>query len=40
MILKIFLGVGESAEWIRACVVLSEDMVSVPSTHMVAHNHL
>jgi hypothetical protein len=32
-------GPGEMVQWLRASVVLSEDPSSVPSIHMVAHNH-
>ena len=33
-------GAGEKAQWLRALAALSEDPGSVPSTHMVANNHL
>jgi hypothetical protein len=32
-------GTGEMAQRLRALVALAEDLESVPSTHMVAHNH-
>jgi hypothetical protein len=28
------------APWLRACAALAEDMGSIPSNYMVAHNHL
>jgi hypothetical protein len=34
------LGAGEMAQWLRALTVLSEVPRSIPSNHMVAHNHL
>ena len=30
----------EMVQWLRALVALAEDPGSVPSTHMVAYNHL
>lgn len=33
-------GVGEMAEWLRAPVALAEIPISIPSSYMVAHNHL
>jgi hypothetical protein len=40
--LKIFRNVraGEVAEWLRALTALPEVLSSIPSNHMVAHNHL
>jgi hypothetical protein len=31
---------GEMAQWLRALTVLPEVLCSIPSNHMVAHNHL
>jgi hypothetical protein len=31
---------GEMAQWLRALTVLPEVLSSIPSNHMVAHNHL
>jgi hypothetical protein len=31
---------GEMAQWLRALTALPEVLSSVPSNHMVAHNHL
>jgi hypothetical protein len=31
---------GEMALWLRALTVLPEFLSSIPSNHMVAHNHL
>ena len=33
-------GVGEIAQRLRAFMAFAEDPGSVPSTHMIAHNHL
>jgi hypothetical protein len=33
-------GGGEVAQWLRALFALWEDLGLVPSTHMVANNHL
>jgi hypothetical protein len=34
-------GAGEMmAQWLRALTALSEVLSSIPSNHMVAHNHL
>jgi hypothetical protein len=38
--IKIFLGAGEMAWWLRALADLPEDLSSIPSNHMMAHNHL
>jgi len=35
-----FMGAGEIAQWLRALTALPEVMSSIPSNHMVAHNHL
>ena len=35
-----YVGAGEMAQWLRARIALPEDLGSVPSTHMVAHNGL
>ena len=37
---KLNLGAGEMAEWWRALDVPKENLAWVPSTHMVAYNHL
>jgi hypothetical protein len=34
------LGAGEMAQWFRALTALPEVLSSIPSNHMVAHNHL
>ena len=34
------LGAGEMAQWLRALTILPENLGSIPSNHMVAHNHL
>jgi hypothetical protein len=34
------IGAGEMAPWLRASAVLAEDQGPIPSTYMVAHNHL
>jgi hypothetical protein len=31
---------GEMAQWLRALAILSEVLSSIPSNHMVTHNHL
>jgi hypothetical protein len=31
---------GEMAQWLRALTALPETLSSIPSNHMVAHNHL
>ena len=31
---------GEMAQWLRALTVLPEALSSIPSNHMVVHNHL
>jgi hypothetical protein len=33
-------GGGEMAQWLRALTALPEFLSSIPSKHMVAHNHL
>jgi hypothetical protein len=33
-------GAREMAQWLRAPTALPEVMSSIPSNHMVAHNHL
>jgi hypothetical protein len=35
-----YIGVGEMAQQLRALTVLPEVLSSIPSNHMVAHNHL
>ena len=39
-IIKKFKGAGEMAQWLRALTALLEVLSSIPSNHMVAHNHL
>jgi hypothetical protein len=34
------LGAGEMAQQLKALTALPEVLSSIPSTHMVAHNHL
>jgi hypothetical protein len=34
------LGAGMLAQWLRALADLPEDLSSIPSTQMEAHNHL
>jgi hypothetical protein len=34
------MGAGEMAQWLRALTALPEVLSSIPSNHMVAHNHL
>jgi hypothetical protein len=33
-------GAGEMAQWLRILTALSKILSSIPSNHMVAHNHL
>jgi hypothetical protein len=33
-------GAGEVAQWLRALTPLPKVLSSIPSNHMVAHNHL
>jgi hypothetical protein len=35
---KYFLGVGEMAPWLKAQAALSEDLGSIPSTHIMLIN--
>jgi hypothetical protein len=37
---KISTGAGEMAQRLRALTALPEVLSSIPSNHMVAHNHL
>ena len=37
---NLILGAGEMAQWLRALTALPEFLSSIPSNHMVAHNHL
>jgi hypothetical protein len=37
--LKIENGAREMAQWLRALIALPEALRSIPSNHMVAHNH-
>jgi hypothetical protein len=34
------MWVGEVVQWLRALAALPEVLSSIPSNHMVAHNHL
>jgi len=36
---KLDTGAGEMAQWLRALTALPEVLSSIPSNHMVAHNH-
>jgi hypothetical protein len=38
-IIKKFLGAGEVAQQVRALTALPKVLSSIPSNHMVAHNH-
>jgi hypothetical protein len=40
MLLKDKPWAGEMAQRLRALTALPEDLSSIPSNHMVAHNHL
>jgi hypothetical protein len=42
VVFKIYIygGTGEIAQWLRALGALPEGLGLIPSTHMVAHNHL
>jgi hypothetical protein len=33
-------GTGQMAQWLRALTALPEVLSSIPSNHIVAHNHL
>jgi hypothetical protein len=33
-------GTREMAQWLRALIALVKDLGSIPSTHIMAHNHL
>ena len=37
---KTNFGAGEMIQWLRALTALAEEPGSIPSTHMVAKNHL
>jgi hypothetical protein len=37
---KIVIGTGEVAQWLRALTTFPEDLGSISSTHMAAHNCL
>jgi hypothetical protein len=37
---KFLPGSGEVAQWLRTLIDLPEVLSSIPSYHMVAHNHL
>jgi hypothetical protein len=34
------MGAGEIAQWLRVLAALPEVLSSIPSTYMVAHDHL
>lgn len=34
------LGAGEMTHWLRVLVALSEDLASIPHTHIVSHSHV
>ena len=38
--LKLYATTGEVAQWLRALTALPEILSSIPSNHMVSHNHL
>jgi hypothetical protein len=38
--LKPNAGAGKMAQWLRALTALPKVLSSIPSNHMVAHNHL
>jgi hypothetical protein len=38
--IKVIRGAGEMAQRLRALTALPEVLSSIPSNHMVAHNHL
>ena len=38
--LKMRFWAGEIAQWLRALPALPKVLISIPSNHMVAHNHL
>jgi hypothetical protein len=33
-------GAGETAQWLKALAALPEDLGSIPSNYLLAHNHL
>jgi hypothetical protein len=37
---KVKVWAGEMAQWLEALTALPEVLSSIPSNHMVAHNHL
>ena len=37
---ELYLESGEVAQWLRPLTVLPEVLSSIPSYHMVAHNHV
>ena len=39
-LIKLITGSEEIAQWLRALTALLEVLSSIPSNHMVAHNHL
>jgi hypothetical protein len=40
MVKKLVQEPGEMAQWLRALIALPEVLSSIPSNHIVAHNHL
>ena len=38
--IRVAVGAGVMAQWLRALTALPEVLSSIPSNHMVAHNHL
>jgi len=38
--IKVEIRAGKMAQWLRAPTALPEVLSSIPSNHMVAHNHL
>jgi hypothetical protein len=40
IIKKLCQGNGEMAQWLRELTALLDVLSSIPSNHMVAHNHL
>jgi len=37
---KKYLGAGEMTQWLRALTALPEVLSSIPSNHVVTHDHL
>ena len=40
MFKNVYEWAGEMAQWLRELIALPEVLSSIPSKHMVAHNHL